>query len=94
MAHTKSGGSTQNSRDSNPKYLGIKIQHGSITRPGFILVRQRGTKFISGTGTKMGKDHTIFAIKEGQVKFETKRKIRFDGSKTTVNRVSVLQPSK
>lgn len=94
MAHTKSGGSTQNSRDSNPKYLGIKIQDGSITRPGFILVRQRGTKFISSTGTKMGKDHTIFAIKEGQVKFETKRKIRFDGSKITVNRVSVLQPSK
>ncbi|MEK7559750.1 MAG: 50S ribosomal protein L27 [Patescibacteria group bacterium] len=94
MAHTKSGGSTQNSRDSNPKYLGVKIQDGGNAKPGFILVRQRGTKFVAGIGTKMGRDHTIFAIKEGRVKFEIKRKIKFDGSKTAVNRVSVLQLSK
>lgn len=89
MAHTKSGGSTQNLRDSNPKYLGIKIQDGDTAKPGFILVRQRGTKFVAGLGTKMGKDNTIFAIKNGKVKFETRRKIRFDGSVGAVNRVSV-----
>ena len=94
MAHTKSGGSTQNSRDSNPKYLGVKIQDGDIAKPGFILVRQRGTKFVPGIGVKIGKDDTIFAVKEGRVKFEQKRKIRFDGSSAVVNRVSVLQLSK
>lgn len=90
MAHTKSGGSTQNSRDSNPKYLGVKIQDGSIAKPGFILVRQRGTKFITGTGVKMGKDNTIFAIKEGKVKFESRRKTRFDGTISRVSRISVV----
>lgn len=89
MAHTKSGGSTQNSRDSNPKYLGVKVQDGDIARPGFILLRQRGTKFVAGDGTKMGKDNTIFAVKEGKVKFNTRRKIRFDGSTVCVNRVSI-----
>lgn len=89
MAHTKSGGSTQNSRDSQPKYLGVKLQSGETAQPGSILVRQRGTKFIPGEGVKIGKDDTIFAIKEGKVKFETKRKIRFDGSTARVNRVSV-----
>ena len=89
MAHTKSGGSTQNSRDSNPKYLGVKIQDGGTAKPGHILVRQRGTKFVAGFGTKMGKDHTIFAVNEGKVKLETKRKIKFDGSIARINRVSV-----
>jgi len=89
MAHTKSGGSTQNLRDSQPKYLGIKVQDGSTAKPGFILVRQRGTKFICGIGTKMGKDNTIFAIKSGKVKFESRRKTKFDGSIRRVNRVSV-----
>lgn len=89
MAHTKSGGSTQNSRDSKPKYLGVKVQDGDISNNGFILVRQRGTKFIAGTGTQMGKDNTIFAVKKGKVKFAEKRKTRFDGSTTRVNRVSV-----
>ena len=89
MAHTKSGGSTQNSRDSQPKYLGIKIQDGSTAKPGFILVRQRGTKFIAGSGTQMGKDNTIFAVKEGKVNFEERRKNNFDGSQKRINRVSV-----
>lgn len=93
MAHTKSGGSTQNSRDSQPKYLGVKLQSGETAKPGSILVRQRGTKFISGNGTMLGRDDTIFAVKSGKVKFEQKRKTRFDGSKSLVNRVSVLPPS-
>jgi len=94
MAHTKSGGSTQNSRDSQPKYLGVKLQSGETAKPGSILVRQRGTKFVPGNGTMIGKDDTIFAIIDGKVTFEQKRKIRFDGSKTSVNRVSVLPLSK
>ncbi|OGF61749.1 50S ribosomal protein L27 [Candidatus Giovannonibacteria bacterium RIFCSPLOWO2_01_FULL_44_40] len=90
MAHTKAGGSTQNLRDSQPKYLGIKLYAGEKAKPGAILVRQRGTKFVPGNGTKIGKDDTIYAIRDGVVKFETKRKIRFDGSKRSVHKVSVI----
>lgn len=90
MAHTKAGGSTQNNRDSQPKFLGVKLYAGEKARPGVILVRQRGTKFVPGDGVKMGKDDTIYAIREGLVKFEEKRKIRFDGSKDSVRKVSVL----
>ena len=90
MAHTKAGGSTQNNRDSQPKYLGIKLYAGEKAKPGVILVRQRGTNFIPGAGAKIGKDDPIYAIRDGVVKFETKRKIRFDGSKKRVHRVSVV----
>ena len=90
MAHTKAGGSTQNNRDSQPKYLGIKLYAGEKAKPGAILVRQRGTKFIPGNGVRIGKDDTIYAIREGMVKFEKKRKIRFDGLKKHVHKVSVV----
>lgn len=90
MAHTKAGGSTQNNRDSQPKFLGIKLYAGEKAKPGAILVRQRGTKFIPGTGAKIGKDDTIYAVKEGKVKFESKRKIRFDGARRSVHKVSVV----
>ena len=90
MAHTKAGGSTQNNRDSQPKYLGIKLYAGEKAKPGAILVRQRGTKFVPGTGTKIGKDDTIYAIRDGLVKFEVKRKIKFDGAKRSVHKVSVI----
>lgn len=90
MAHTKAGGSTQNNRDSQAKYLGVKLYAGEQAKPGAILVRQRGTKFIPGDGVKIGKDDTIYAIREGVVKFEEKRKIRFDGSKSSVRKVSVV----
>jgi len=90
MAHTKAGGSTQNNRDSQPKYLGIKLYAGEKAKPGVILVRQRGTKFIPGNGAKISKDDTIYAVRDGVVKFETKRKIRFDGSKRSVHKVSVV----
>lgn len=89
MAHTKAGGSTQNLRDSQPKYLGIKIPDGGKAKPGAILVRQRGTKFIPGDGVKIGKDDTIYAIREGIVKYQTKRKIRFDGAKKLIHKVFV-----
>lgn len=90
MAHTKAGGSTQNNRDSQAKYLGVKLYAGEQAKPGAILVRQRGTKFMPGEGVKIGKDDTIYAIREGVVKFEEKRKIRFDGSKSSVRKVSVV----
>lgn len=90
MAHTKAGGSTQNNRDSQAKYLGVKLYAGEQAKPGAILVRQRGTKFMPGDGVKIGKDDTIYAIREGVVKFEEKRKIRFDGSKSSVRKVSVV----
>ena len=90
MAHTKAGGSTQNNRDSNPQYRGIKLYAGEVTRPGFIIVRQRGTRFVEGAGTRMGSDHTIYAVREGKVKFAQKRKTNFDGSKSSVKVVSVV----
>ena len=90
MAHTKAGGSTQNNRDSQAKYLGVKLYAGEKAKPGVILIRQRGTKFMPGVGTKIGKDDTIYAIREGVVKFQPKRKITFVGTKKTINLVSVV----
>lgn len=72
MAHKKAAGSTRNGRDSNPKMLGVKIFGGQVVIPGNIIVRQRGTEFHAGNGVGMGRDHTLFALTEGVVKFETK----------------------
>ncbi|CAL4043077.1 50S ribosomal protein L27 [Buchnera aphidicola (Takecallis arundicolens)] len=72
MAQKKAGGSTRNGRDSHSKRLGIKKFGGEYVLSGSIIVRQRGTKFHPGNNTKLGKDHTIFAIKHGRVKFEQK----------------------
>ena len=69
MAHKKAGGSTRNGRDSNPKMLGVKKYGGEFVVPGNIIVRQRGTHWHSGEGTGIGRDHTIFATKEGRVQF-------------------------
>ena len=79
MSKVKAGGTAKNLRDSKPKFLGVKLADGAKAKPGAIIVRQRGTKFIAGDGVKMGKDHTLFALKEGIVKFISKRKTRFDG---------------
>lgn len=87
MAHRKAGGTAKNLRDSNPKYLGTKLYAGETTKPGAIIIRQRGTKIIPGTNVAMGKDHTIFAMSTGVVKFTTKRKKHFDGS--TRNKIVV-----
>ncbi|WP_343153342.1 50S ribosomal protein L27 [Buchnera aphidicola (Mindarus keteleerifoliae)] len=72
MAHKKAGGSTRNGRDSHSQRLGIKRFGGEFILAGSIIVRQRGTKFHPGKNVSCGKDHTIFAIKSGIVKFETK----------------------
>lgn len=69
MAHKKAGGSTRNGRDSNPNYLGVKRYGGEQVLAGNIIVRQRGTRFHAGDNVGMGKDHTLFALTEGKVKF-------------------------
>ena len=70
MAHKKAGGSTRNGRDSNPKYLGVKRFGGENVAAGNILVRQRGTRFHAGENVGIGRDHTLFALSEGKVKFQ------------------------
>ena len=72
MAHKKAGGSTKNGRDSESKRLGVKRFGGESVLAGNILVRQRGTKFHAGNNVGLGKDHTLFALSDGKVKFEVK----------------------
>ena len=72
MAHKKAGGSTRNGRDSAGRRLGVKKFGGELVIPGNIIVRQRGTKFHPGNNVSIGKDHTIFALKEGKVSFQKK----------------------
>lgn len=79
MAHRKAGGTAKNLNDSNPKYLGTKLYAGEKANPGSIIIRQRGTKILAGTNVRMGKDHTLFAGKEGIVNFTSKRKTGFNG---------------
>jgi large subunit ribosomal protein L27 len=73
MAHTKAQGSVKGNRDSQPKRLGVKVYGGSVVAPGNIIVRQRGTKFNPGDGVSVGRDHTLFALKEGIVRFIQRR---------------------
>ena len=75
MAHKKGQGSTRNGRDSNPKYLGIKRADGQFVRAGGIIVRQRGTRFHPGRNVGLGRDFTLFALTDGYVKFEGRRRI-------------------
>ncbi len=86
MAHRKAGGTAKNLRDSQPKYLGIKLSDGQKAQPGAIIVRQRGTPIMAGTNVATGKDHTLFALKEGIVKFDSKRKTSYNG-RTVVRKV-------
>jgi large subunit ribosomal protein L27 len=70
MAHKKAGGSTRNGRDSNPKYLGVKLFGGQAVKAGNIIVRQRGTRFHPGKNVGMGRDHTLYALTDGTVEFK------------------------
>ncbi|MGM8852027.1 MULTISPECIES: 50S ribosomal protein L27 [Salinicola] len=72
MAHKKAAGSTRNGRDSESKRLGVKLYGGQKAIAGNIIVRQRGTRFHAGTGVGIGKDHTLFALNDGVIKFEQK----------------------
>lgn len=73
MAHKKAGGSSRNGRDSIGRRLGVKKYGGEFVVAGNIILRQRGTKWHPGDHVGLGRDHTIFALKEGHVKFKTKR---------------------
>ncbi|TML66314.1 MAG: 50S ribosomal protein L27 [Actinobacteria bacterium] len=77
MAHKKGLGSSRNGRDSNPKMLGVKIFAGQQVRAGSIIVRQRGTRFRPGSGTGLGRDDTIFALRDGRVEFRRSGERRF-----------------
>jgi large subunit ribosomal protein L27 len=76
MAHKKAGGSTRNGRDSNPKYLGVKRYGGQLVSAGEILVRQRGTRLHAGQHVGLGRDHTLYALETGVVKFVVKGRLK------------------
>ena len=90
MAHKKATGSTDNGRDSNPKYLGVKINHGQAITVGQIIVRQRGTTVLPGRNVGTGKDYTLFALKDGKVSFGTKRKTSYNNDIVRKNIVHVV----
>jgi len=90
MAHTKAGGSTKLGRDSISKRLGVKIQDGEPVKVGQILIRQRGSKYLEGRNVGRGGDDTLFALKDGIVKYKEKYKIRFDGNKRKATFVAVV----
>ena len=79
MAHKKAAGSTKNGRDSIAKRLGVKIYGGQVVKAGNIIVRQRGTKFFPGENVGIGTDYTIFALKDGIVKFTEKQLRKYNG---------------
>lgn len=90
MAHRKAGGTARNLRDSNPKYLGTKLYAGEVAKAGSIIIRQRGTKILAGENVSTGKDHTLFALKPGTIKFTSKRKKGFNRSTVTKKVVNVI----
>ena len=90
MASKKAGGTAKNLTDSKPKYLGVKLYAGERVGKGSIIVRQRGLRYLPGKNVGTGKDHTLFALRDGTVKFGTKRKIRYDGKTSRKPLVEVL----
>ena len=83
MSKVKAGGTSKNLKDSNPKYLGVKLYAGQEAKTGSIIVRQRGTKILPGENVGLGKDHTLFALKDGKVKFTSKRKKSYNNRVVT-----------
>lgn len=90
MAHRKAGGSTALGRDSNPKYLGVKLYAGQKVEKGQIIIRQRGTRFYPGINVARGADDTLYSVADGVVLFKDKKKISFTGKKKIVKTVSVV----
>ncbi|MBX4216089.1 50S ribosomal protein L27 [Candidatus Parcubacteria bacterium] len=90
MATRKAAGTAGNLTDSGPKFLGVKLYDGELAKAGAIIVRQRGTRILPGRNVGLGKDHTIFALKEGKVKFTRERKTHFDG-KTMVKKIANVE---
>lgn len=89
MAKTKQGGSSRLGRDSASQRLGIKITDGQKARTGMIIIRQRGTKYLLGKNVKKGSDDTIYAMKDGLVRFSSKSKKLFNGARRMAKVVSV-----
>jgi len=90
MAHTKATGSSRLGRDSQPQYLGVKLFAGQPAKPGSIIIRQRGTKFIAGKNVKRGSDDTLYSLARGVVKFNTKKITNFTGAKRLAKVVNVV----
>ena len=90
MATKKAGGTSKNLTDVNPQYLGIKLYGGEQAKVGSIIVRQRGTHILPGKYVGLGKDHTLFALKEGMVKYGTKRKKSFNDHVVKKKTVSIV----
>ena len=90
MAHKKAGGSAKNLKDSQAKYLGTKLHDGESASAGSIIVRQRGTVIMAGNNVGIGKDHTLFALKSGIIKFGQKRKLGFNRKTSRRAVVSVV----
>jgi large subunit ribosomal protein L27 len=89
MATKKQGGTAKNLTDSNPQYLGVKRGDGQRVKAGEIIVRQRGLRIEAGKNIGIGKDHTLFALKEGKVAFGSMRKVNFDGQTKIKKRVRI-----
>jgi large subunit ribosomal protein L27 len=90
MAHKKAQGSTNNGRDSNAKRLGVKVYGNQPVLAGGIIIRQKGNKYWAGENVGTGKDFSLFALKEGMVKFYEKKRTRFDGRVYKDTYVSVV----
>lgn len=89
MAQKKGVGSTRLGRDSNPQYLGVKVGNGQMVNAGMVLVRQRGTPIHPGKNVRRGKDDTLYAATAGAVKFQARKRTRFDGARKTTTFVQV-----
>jgi len=89
MAHKKAGGSTSLGRDSQSKRLGVKLTDRQSAKTGSIIIRQRGTRYVPGENVKKGSDDTLFSLKNGTVKFKTKKVKKFDGKMINKKIVSV-----
>ena len=90
MAHRGGKASSRLGRDSQPKYLGVKLFDGQKTKPGDIIVRQRGTKYHPGKNVKRAGDDTLYAMSKGVIKFQTTKKTSFDGSRKIIKKVNVI----
>ena len=91
MAQKKGGGSTRNGRDSKPKMLGVKVFGGQVVSAGSIIVRQRGTKFHPGVNVGVGKDHSLFALLDGQVSFAVKSPVSRNGSRACADSIAICR---
>ena len=90
MAHRKSGGSASSFGSSNPKYRGVKKNHGQHVTTGQVVVRQKGKKYRNGDSVGCGRDHTLFALKDGTLSFAKKRCTKFTGKRTNAIYISVV----